>query len=209
MALTVCRLRRLVCFLDNALRHDAIVVGHLCSHTTSYVVGPRYPREWMVATAKAREPHEYLALLDALLYGDVFGCAVTLDELWQYARVAIERDKLRLSLRDDPVLRRLVVERDGLHCLVGRTPLLSERPERILRAERLQRRAHRVARVLRHAPFVNGLVLTGSTSADDAPRRADVDLLVIAERIGSEPPFSCSGPSRDFSDAGSSVRTGI
>lgn len=130
---------------------------------------------------------ERLDLLDALIYGDVFDCAVTLDELWRYARVAIDRDELRRRLYDDPVFRRIVVERDGLYCLDGRTALLDERPNRIQRARRLQRRARRVARVLRHLPFVDGLVLTGSTSADDACEQADIDLLVIVapDRLGT------------------------
>ena len=130
---------------------------------------------------------EHLDLLDALIYGDVFNCAVTLDELWQYARVAIDRYQLRLRLRDDPVLRRIVVERNGLYCLHDRVALLDERPGRILRARRLQRRAFVVARMLRHLPFVRGLLLTGSASADDATEGADIDLLVIvaAGRIGT------------------------
>jgi predicted nucleotidyltransferase len=130
---------------------------------------------------------ERLNLLDALIYGDVFDCAVTLDEMWRYARVTIDRDELRRRLDDDPVLGRIVVEDDGLFCLDGRTALLEQRPDRIRRARRLQRRARRVAFVLRHAPFVEGLVLTGSTSADDASGKADIDLLVIVapDRLGT------------------------
>ena len=124
----------------------------------------------------------------------MFDCAVTFDELWQYARVAIDRDELRRRLRADPVLRRVVVERDGLYCLDGRSALLCERPKRILRARQMQRRARLVARVLRHLPFVHGLVLTGSTSADDATEQADIDLLVIvaADRLGTA--FLLLGP---------------
>jgi predicted nucleotidyltransferase len=134
-----------------------------------------------------RVENERLDLLDALIYGDVFDCAVTLDELWQYSRVAIDRDELCRRLRADPVLRHIVVEENGLYCLNGRTALLDQRPRRILRAHRLQRRARLVARALRHLPFVRGLVLTGSTSADDATEGADIDLLVIAAagRIGT------------------------
>ena len=126
-------------------------------------------------------------LIDALIYGDVFDCAVTLEELWRYSRVAVGREELQRALREDPALRRLVVERDGLYCLQGRTALLDERPPRIARARRLQRRARRVARALRHLPFVRGLLLTGSASADDARERDDADLLVIVapERLGT------------------------
>jgi hypothetical protein len=126
-------------------------------------------------------------LLDALIYGDIFDCAVTLEELWRYAPIRIERDELYRRLRDDPVLRRIVVERNGFYCLHDRTALLDKRPPRIARARRLQQRARFVGRALRHVPFVRGLILTGSTSADDATKTADVDLLVIvaAGRMGT------------------------
>jgi len=124
-----------------------------------------------------------LDAIDAVLYGDVFDCAVTLDEAWRYARVAIGRDELARRLHDDP----LVVARNGLYCLAGREELLARRPERIRNAARLERRARRVARVLRHFPFIRGLALTGSAAAGDAGPDDDVDLLVtVAEgRLGT------------------------
>ena len=133
---------------------------------------------------------ERLDLLDALVYGDVFDCAVSLDEAWRYARVAVDREELRRRLRDEP----LVVERDGLYCLAGREELLARRHERMQRAARLERRARRVARVLRRFPFVRGLALTGTAAAGDAGPDDDVDLLVtVADgRLGTA--FLLLGP---------------
>jgi predicted nucleotidyltransferase len=133
------------------------------------------------------ETDERLDLLDALVYGDAFDCAVTLDELWRYARVRVGREALRRLLDEDPLLRSVVVERNGLLCLIGREELLARRPARLAHAATLRRRADRVARVLRHVPFVRGLVLTGSAAAGDAGEDADVDLLVIVEpgRLGT------------------------
>lgn len=124
-----------------------------------------------------------LDAIDAVLYGDVFDCAVTLDEAWRYARVAIGRDELARRLHDDP----LVAARDGLYCLAGREELLARRPERLRNAARFERRARCVARILRHFPFVRGLALTGSAAAGDAGADDDVDLLVtVAEgRLGT------------------------
>ena len=122
---------------------------------------------------------ERLALVDALIYADVFGCALTLDELRRYARAPIERDALRRRLREDHVLSEVVHEHEGLYYLSDRPALPGQRPERTRRAARLQRRARRVARVMRHVPFVRGLALTGSLAAGDARDGADVDLLVI------------------------------
>jgi predicted nucleotidyltransferase len=124
-----------------------------------------------------------LDVIDAVLYGDVFDCAVTLDEAWRYARVPIDREELARRLHDDP----LVAEDGGLYCLAGREELLTRRPERMRNAARLERRARRVTRVLRHFPFVRGLALTGSAAAGDAGADDDVDLLatVAEDRLGT------------------------
>jgi len=142
----------------------------------------------------APEVESRLALIDAILYGDGFDCAVTLDELWRFARAPVAREELERRLRLDPVLRRIVVERGGLYCLAGREPILDLRRPRVDRARRLGGRARRVAAVLRHVPFVRGVVLTGSVAALDAPARADVDVLVVAARGRLATVFLVLGP---------------
>jgi predicted nucleotidyltransferase len=128
-----------------------------------------------------------LAVLDGLLYADGFGCALTLEELWRYSAVPVKRDALRRLLDDDPILRALVARSGDLYSLAGRAHLLDERPARLARAQRLERRGFRVARLLRHVPFVRALMLTGSVAAGDARAGADVDLLVVVapERVGT------------------------
>jgi len=130
---------------------------------------------------------ERLDLMDALVYGDAFDCAVTLDELWRYARVRVGRAAFRRLLEEDPALRSLVAESNGLYSFADRPELLVSRPASIERAWALQKRASRVARVIRHVPFVRAVALTGSAAADDAGEEADVDLLVVVEhgRLGT------------------------
>ena len=124
---------------------------------------------------------ERLDLIDGAIYADLFGCAVTLDELWRYSRVPVARHEIEQRIAEDPVLCAALCERDGLYCLAGREALLALRPERRRRARDLQHRASVVARALQHLPFVRGLLLTGSAGADDADDGADVDLLVLVE----------------------------
>ena len=69
------------------------------------------------------EPGEVLAAIDAAVYGDVFDCAVTEDELWRYSRSSITREELRGLLDDSEALRGAMCERDGLYCLAGREAL--------------------------------------------------------------------------------------
>ena len=122
---------------------------------------------------------ETLAAIDGAIYGDVFDCAVTEEELWRYSRCPISRPQLRRLLADREPLHGALIEIRGLYCLVGRERLAYERPDRRRRALRLRRRARLVARLVQHVPFVRGLVLTGSVAAEDARPGADVDLLVI------------------------------
>lgn len=121
-----------------------------------------------------------LELLDGLVYADLFDCALTLEEVWRFSRTPIGLEELRSELRHDDALSGLVIHRGGFYSLADRPELIEQRPRRMARARALQRRGRRIARVLRHLPFVRGLALTGSLAADDARETADVDLLVVA-----------------------------
>ncbi len=119
-----------------------------------------------------------LDLIDAVVYADLFDCAVTQDEVWRFSRVRISREQLADDL-DRPEWSGALYERQGYYCLRGREELVDSRPVRRERALRLQKRARRVARWLQHVPFIRGALLTGSVAADDATPDADVDLLVM------------------------------
>jgi len=123
-----------------------------------------------------------LDLLDALIYADGFDCALTLEEVRRYARVKIGLEQLRGELTSDGGLACAVAQRSGLYALADRPELIEQRPRRIARARVLQRHGRRMARLLRHLPFVRGLAMTGSVAVDDAREDADVDLLVIVAR---------------------------
>jgi hypothetical protein len=127
-----------------------------------------------------------LALLDAVIYGDVFDCAVTLEEAHDFSRQKIDLPELETQL-EKFVQHGVIGVHDGFYHLPGRVALAIDRPERIRRARKLRRRSLQVARLLRHLPFVRGLYLTGSVAVDHAERDADVDLLIVVAdgRLGS------------------------
>lgn len=131
-----------------------------------------------------------LDLIDGLIYADVFDCALTLEEVRRYGQVGIEATELRRELSLNPA----VESRGGLYALAGRPDLIDERPGRMARARWLQRRGRRVARVLRHLPFVRVLALTGSLAADDAREAADVDLMVVVAPGRLATAFMLMGP---------------
>jgi len=128
-----------------------------------------------------------LELIDAVIYGDCFDCAVRLAEVHRGARVEVAESDLPEALETDRALAGMVTVRNGFVCLSGREHLIAQRPERIRRAERIRPQAERTARLLNRIPFVRGIALTGSLAADDAPVNSDADMLVICEgaRMGT------------------------
>jgi predicted nucleotidyltransferase len=120
--------------------------------------------------------------IDAIVYGDAFDAAVTADELVRYARSPSSLERVLAHIRADPGLHELVLRERGLFALADRPRLLREHRARQARARELERRARRIARLLRQVPFVRGLVLTGSAAAGSAGPDADVDLLVLVDR---------------------------
>lgn len=121
------------------------------------------------------------ALVDGLIYADLFDCALTAEEAWRYAGRRAARREVAEALAGEGV-GSVVSRRDGLHCLRGREELLETRREGRDRARRLERRGRRAARLLRHLPFVRGIYLTGSVAAGDAGPGDDVDMLVVCAR---------------------------
>jgi predicted nucleotidyltransferase len=140
-----------------------------------------------VASGAPADRESRLDLIDAVIYGDCFDCAMRIEEVARGSRTGIGTAELQRILDEDPDLAALVTVRDGLVCLSGREELLEVRAERIARADRMTSRATRVAGVLRRAPFVRGIALTGSLAAGDALPGADTDILVICKgrRIGT------------------------
>ena len=128
--------------------------------------------------SESRDLDATMALLDGVVYGDLFDCAVGLDEIVRYSRRASGRDDVATVL-GSPTVRRTVVRQGDYVTLAGREELVERRKETRARARRLQRRAQRMGRLLGLVPFVRGLILTGSVAAEAATEDADIDLLVI------------------------------
>jgi len=123
-------------------------------------------------------PAEIVEALDGILYGDLFDCALTLDEATRFSRLPITQDQLKAWLELPSVIS-IVNNRDGFYFLNGRDELVNLRIESLERAKRFRARASIIARYLQYVPFVRGIVLTGSLAANDADEHADIDFLII------------------------------
>jgi hypothetical protein len=131
--------------------------------------------------------------LDAVVYADLFDCAVDLDEIWRYSRTEVRQEALGEMLAK-PSVCALIQQSNGFYFLSGRDELAGLRAERITRSEALLKRARAVARWVRHVPFVRGILLTGSVAARNADAGADVDLLLIVASGRLATVFALLGP---------------
>ncbi len=134
-----------------------------------------------------------LKLIDPVLYGNSFDCAVSLEEIHAYSLVSIEVGELRLIL-DDLVGQQILGESDGFYHVPGRSNLAEERPGSIEKAEKLHVRALRVAAWLRHLPFVRNIYLSGSVAAKNAEAEADLDFMIMIARNRLGTAFLMLGP---------------
>lgn len=145
-----------------------------------------------LGTTSARSTHSRLDgdatldALDAVVYADLFDCAVRERDVLRFARRSLGPAEAR-ELLDRACRSGILSRRGDVYCLRDREQVFTHFERRAQRAERLTRRAHRVASWLQHLPAVRGLALTGSVAAGQADGEADVDFLLIVEgrRMGT------------------------
>jgi hypothetical protein len=126
------------------------------------------------------------AILQTILYSDLFAYALTFDEVAHYligltGTVAA----IRACLARSSWLAERIVEREGYLVVRGREALIAQRRDRAATSDRLWRHARRFVRVLRVLPFVRMIALTGSLAMKNSSANDDIDVFIVtaADRV--------------------------
>jgi hypothetical protein len=119
------------------------------------------------------------AILETLLYSDLFDYPLTLDEVVHYLGVRSVADEVRACLADTHHLHGRLIETGGYLALRGREALIARRLDRAVTSDRLWRRARRFVRVLRLLPFVRMIAITGSLAMQNSAAGDDIDVLIV------------------------------
>ncbi len=119
------------------------------------------------------------AILEALLYFDLFDYPLAFDEVVHYLGVGRTADEVRACLTQTHCLSGRIIELDGYLALRGREALIARRLDRATTSERLWRRARRFVRVLRVLPFVRMIAITGALSMKNSAAGDDIDVLIV------------------------------
>jgi hypothetical protein len=129
-----------------------------------------------VITAEALER----AILQTLLYSDLFDFPLTPDEVAHYLiGVPSTADEVRACLTRTHRLAERIIEIDGYLALRGREALIARRLDRAATSDRLWQPARRFVRVLRLVPFVRMIAITGALSMNNSGAGDDIDVLIV------------------------------
>ncbi|MBI5564494.1 MAG: hypothetical protein HY870_06340, partial [Chloroflexi bacterium] len=120
------------------------------------------------------------AILETVLYSDLFDYALTLAELAHYLiGVSATVDAVRAQLTRSNWLRERVRVIDGYVVVCGRETLIQRRRDRRSTSDRLWVRARRFVRVLSALPFVRFVGVTGALAMDNCAAGDDIDVMIV------------------------------
>lgn len=129
--------------------------------------------------AEASIPPLGRAILEALLYADVFDYPLTADEIHRYLPGVPARAEAVRALLSDGFARGTLVKGDGLFALAGRAEVIALRQRRERIAQRMWRRARRYAYLIAHLPFVRLVAVTGTLAVGNVEPEDDIDLFIV------------------------------
>ena len=117
------------------------------------------------------------AVVETLVYSDIFDYPLRIEELHRYLPVPVTRPELIeiLNYRDDPIKML-----DGYYFLAGREHLIPLRQKREASSRPLFQRAIWYGRILASLPFIRLVGLTGSLALQNCDETADIDYLLVA-----------------------------
>jgi hypothetical protein len=120
------------------------------------------------------------AILETLLYFDLFDYPLTLDEVVRYlGGVCSTTDEVHACLVHTHHLHGRIIEIDGYLALRGRETLIARRLDRAATSDRLWRHAQRFVRVLRLLPYVRMVAITGALAMKNSAAGDDIDVLIV------------------------------
>jgi hypothetical protein len=118
------------------------------------------------------------AVLDTIVYSDVFDFALTVEEMQRWLPLPASRDEVEAALRSE-ALSELLSGVGPYVMLHGREDLAAVRERRVRSSRLLRRRAETYATLIGRLPFVRMVALTGALAVDSSEARDDIDYLIV------------------------------
>jgi hypothetical protein len=119
------------------------------------------------------------AILETLVYSDIFDFPLKFDELHRYLPVRAEADELRAALT---LLDGQVGKKNAFYSLAGREGIAEIRNFREARSQKFLPHAIGYGRILGSLPFIRMVALTGSLAVLNISNHADFDYMLVAAK---------------------------
>ncbi len=127
-------------------------------------------------------------ILNTFCYYDVLNYPLTLFEVWKHllaneeinteGNIKITLKNILLSL-EDPDLKRFIDSEDGMYFLRGKNNLVRDRINRSKISLLKIKKMKRIVGLLRSAPFVRMILVTGKLAMRNAHPKSDWDVMVV------------------------------
>lgn len=121
------------------------------------------------------------AILETVLYSDLFDYPLTVDEIAHYLVEAdVGKEQVQSIISASAWLSSQLSVAEGLVTLRGRAGSLAQRRrDRTRTSDRLWRRARVYGRILSSLPFIRMVAVTGALAMDNSDQNDDVDVLIV------------------------------
>lgn len=119
-----------------------------------------------------------LPLVNAVLYSDIFGYALTREELFRYAVGKCSVKDLHAFMKDPP---NFICCEDGFICLKINSQNINLRKNRRQINNKKLEIAKKIARILSFIPSIRFIGLSGSVAMQNADSSDDIDFFIITE----------------------------
>jgi len=117
-----------------------------------------------------------------LAYYDVFDYPLDIDQISSHTRSSSSNRDALLHVLDSLVTRSIVRCAEGFYSLsLDPAASATRRLTNERHATRMIMRARRIARFLKHVPYVRGIFVTGSLSKWICPPEGDIDFMIVTE----------------------------
>ncbi len=122
------------------------------------------------------------AILDTIIYYDIFDYPLTVVELWQWLwKYKCKLPELIFCLENSNELERYIETRNGFYFLKGKKILLDTRKIRRDYSINKWKIGLRAAKFLRTIPFIKTIVLCNSIAYFNAEKDSDIDFFIIVK----------------------------
>jgi len=128
--------------------------------------------------------HSEQAILQTLLYSDVFNFPLRKEELWQFliSKQSIQKEAFETALKEMSSRGSAICNDSGYYCLAGKEAIIEKRMQNLPYLKKKLLIARRAAYYLSFIPTIYFIGVSGGLAAENVEKSDDIDLFIITKK---------------------------